>query len=150
MRCNTAEEVESDSDKTGDPVVFLLYFSPFLFPFECRQQLFYCTAMDRDRALSKLQVWSLLWSSTFSRLLLLLTNIWWGTRFATLRVSSPIMAGEVSREEAHTKILTLTYSRSESVKLGLGKNTNFCDVIPHFIVDGVPIWRAVRFHWFNC
>lgn len=28
---------------------------PFLFPFECRQQLFYCTAMDRDRALSKLQ-----------------------------------------------------------------------------------------------
>ena len=35
----------------------LLCFSPFLFPFECRQQLFYCTAMDRDRALSKLQVW---------------------------------------------------------------------------------------------
>lgn len=36
---------------------FMLFLcSPFLFPFECRQQLFYCTAMDRDRALSKLQV----------------------------------------------------------------------------------------------
>ena len=30
--------------------------SPFLFPFECRQQLFYAITFDRDRALMKLQV----------------------------------------------------------------------------------------------
>lgn len=59
------------------------------------------------------------------------------------------MAGESMREYArasvealrgaHTNILTLTYSRTERVQLGLGKNTNYCDVIPHFIVDGKPI-----------
>jgi len=30
--------------------------SPFLFPFECRQLLFYLTTFDRDRAIARLQV----------------------------------------------------------------------------------------------
>ncbi|CAB3980054.1 E3 ubiquitin- ligase TRIP12, partial [Paramuricea clavata] len=33
----------------------LAHECPFLFPFECRQQLFYCSTFDRDRAMSKLQ-----------------------------------------------------------------------------------------------
>lgn len=32
----------------------LCHFSPFLFPFETRQLLFYATSFDRDRALQRL------------------------------------------------------------------------------------------------
>ena len=31
-------------------------FSPFLFPFDVRQQLLYCSAFDRDRAMARIQV----------------------------------------------------------------------------------------------
>ena len=35
---------------------FYSIYSPFLFPFECRQMLFYSASFDRDRALLRLQV----------------------------------------------------------------------------------------------
>jgi len=35
-------------------VICLCNFSPFLFPFETRQLLFYATSFDRDRALQRL------------------------------------------------------------------------------------------------
>ena len=35
---------------------YVTFNSPFLFPFECRQTLFYLTTFDRDRAISRLQV----------------------------------------------------------------------------------------------
>lgn len=35
---------------------FYPIYSPFLFPFECRQMLFYSISFDRDRALLRLQV----------------------------------------------------------------------------------------------
>lgn len=39
---------------TSHPISTNLFFSPFLFPFETRQLLFYATSFDRDRALQRL------------------------------------------------------------------------------------------------
>ena len=37
-------------------VTHLSFHSPFLFPFDCRQMLFYLTAFDRDRAIARMHV----------------------------------------------------------------------------------------------
>lgn len=42
-------------DKLMLNVFFFLIFSPFLFPFDTRQMLFYATSFDRDRAMMRLQ-----------------------------------------------------------------------------------------------
>ena len=36
-------------------VTLVVFFSPFLLPFDTRQMLFYATAFDRDRAMLRLQ-----------------------------------------------------------------------------------------------
>ena len=39
-----------------DIIVRIIFCSPFLFPFECRQSLFFLTSFDRDRGIARLQV----------------------------------------------------------------------------------------------
>ncbi|XP_046854007.1 E3 ubiquitin-protein ligase TRIP12-like isoform X2 [Xenia sp. Carnegie-2017] len=118
----------------------LAHDCPFLFPFECRQQLFYCSTFDRDRAMSKLQetIPDLLSSESTDRVAPRLER----KKRTVSRNDIFKQAEEIVNEVGGTRaILEIQYQ--DEVGTGLGPTLEFYALVSREFQRGdLSIWRG--------